>query len=681
MLYIAFGLLTIVGIATIMTQARNSQGGTGISFARATRFSDFEGNVCGEDSFADRPLAFFPVLPGTTFNGTFSSAINFRICVSDCKKTFSRTQDEVEGPNVFLVEYFASIPFLRDIAGYPTRPIADRLCVPDLRGLTAIIPDALEEAGERQIEELQKGFSELLTIINTDVLGVLESWEIFPISIAIAMLVFLLYMAFLAIFGGFMIWATAIIVGALIFALPAYVLLNVELKAGPLQLDGFDETISGENREYWSYAAYGMIGVGVIYVGLLMYLRKRIAAAISILKYSTRAIMGIPTLLIFPLLWLASVISYLVLWVIGYLVLDQMRSEPESFEVPNSVNVGDTEYRLFEASEADQVARNIHIFGLIWNIQFLYYFAYYVVAGTISTWYFSRDKSKVPGGTLATQIWRAIRYHMGTIAFGSLLMAIVKVIRYIVRTAEKRSKAKSNKITRAVFSCVTCCLYCVEALIDRISKNGLVYTAIFGYPLWTAGMKATGMMAQNLARAAAVGVIGKYSIFIGKLFVTFGTGFAAIGFFDRFPEYSGENEILTLTVSMIVAYIVSLACFNVFDVAVDTVFLCFIYDESMVKMHGQMYASGELKALIGGQTDYEDLYDPETGLVYDLHDMTYRKSGAAGGGRGSTSMSGKTQVSYKTNSRDHIAVEMDGMSGRMPTMSIGSSSMSGDSAD
>lgn len=31
------------------------------------------------------------------------------------------------------------------------------------------------------------------------------------------------------------------------------------------------------------------------------------------------------------------------------------RSEPESFEVPNSVNVGDTEYRLFEASEADQV--------------------------------------------------------------------------------------------------------------------------------------------------------------------------------------------------------------------------------------------------------------------------------------------------------------------------------------
>ena len=37
---------------------------------------------------------------------------------------------------------------------------------------------------------------------------------------------------------------------------------------------------------------------------------------------------------------------------------------------------------------------------------------------------------------------------------------------------------------------------------------------------------------------------------------------------------------------MIVAYIVSISCFNVFDVAIDTVFLCYIYDEAMVAKHG-----------------------------------------------------------------------------------------------
>lgn len=56
---------------------------------------------------------------------------------------------------------------------------------------------------------------------------------------------------------------------------------------------------------------------------------------------------------------------------------------------------------------------------------------------------------------------------------------------YLCANIVSHSHVYVDKITRAVFSCVTCCLYCVEALIDRISKNGLVYTAIFGYPLWT----------------------------------------------------------------------------------------------------------------------------------------------------------------------------------------------------
>ena len=43
----------------------------------------------------------------------------------------------------------------------------------------------------------------------------------------------------------------------------------------------------------------------------------------------------------------------------------------------------------------------------------------------------------------------AIRYHMGTIAFGALLMTIVKVIRYIVRQTEKNTKAKSSTCWRA----------------------------------------------------------------------------------------------------------------------------------------------------------------------------------------------------------------------------------------
>ena len=47
--------------------------------------------------------------------------------------------------------------------------------------------------------------------------------------------------------------------------------------------------------------------------------------AIEILKFSTRAIMGVPTLLVFPLVWLTAVVAYVVCWLIGFLILDQVR--------------------------------------------------------------------------------------------------------------------------------------------------------------------------------------------------------------------------------------------------------------------------------------------------------------------------------------------------------------------
>lgn len=67
----------------------------------------------------------------------------------------------------------------------------------------------------------------------------------------------------------------------------------------------------------------------------------------------------------------------------------------------------------------------------------------------------------------------AIRYHMGTIAFGSLLMAIVKVIRYIVRTAEKRSKAKSSAFRVGFITRYVC-----------HPKRGMILKRLF-FDIWT----------------------------------------------------------------------------------------------------------------------------------------------------------------------------------------------------
>jgi hypothetical protein len=67
-----------------------------------------------------------------------------------------------------------------------------------------------------------------------------------------------------------------------------------------------------------------------------------------------------------------------------------------------------------------------HLFGLFWGSQFILACAQMAMAGAIATWYFTRDKGEL-SFVLFGSIWRVIRYHLGTAAFGSLIVAFVQV--------------------------------------------------------------------------------------------------------------------------------------------------------------------------------------------------------------------------------------------------------------
>jgi solute carrier family 44 (choline transporter-like protein), member 2/4/5 len=58
------------------------------------------------------------------------------------------------------------------------------------------------------------------------------------------------------------------------------------------------------------------------------------------------------------------------------------------------------------------------------------------------------NKEKVPSFTLARSMWQAAVFHLGTIAFGSLILAIIRMIRTILEYVEKKCKQFNNDLTR-----------------------------------------------------------------------------------------------------------------------------------------------------------------------------------------------------------------------------------------
>ena len=68
-----------------------------------------------------------------------------------------------------------------------------------------------------------------------------------------------------------------------------------------------------------------------------------------------------------------------------------------------------------------------NLFGFYWAMNFVTSYGEMVLAGIFAKWYWTRHKTEIPFQALLTSIFNVTVYHLGTIAFGSLIIAIIQV--------------------------------------------------------------------------------------------------------------------------------------------------------------------------------------------------------------------------------------------------------------
>ncbi len=150
--------------------------------------------------------------------------------------------------------------------------------------------------------------------------------------------------------------------------------------------------------------------------------------------------------------------------------------------------------------------------------------------------------------TLSTPILKSysnlLWYHLGTVALGGLLIAIVQVIRAIFSTMKSFVKDPKNDFTRAIYKGFSCCLYCLEKILVFLTRNAyievgecycfpsfeviviifyrhfrIIFAAIFGDNLWTSGKRAYHVLVNNSLRVIAINSVGDFVLFLGKALV------------------------------------------------------------------------------------------------------------------------------------------------------------------
>lgn len=91
-------------------------------------------------------------------------------------------------------------------------------------------------------------------------------------------------------------------------------------------------------------------------------------------------------------------------------------------------------------------------------------------------WYFEVLTDTKGNGTILKGTAWFYRYHMGSVAFGSFLIAICQAINHIFDYFRKKLGVLEKTVTwvRILLSMTSCCLFVMEHCIKFMSKNAYV---------------------------------------------------------------------------------------------------------------------------------------------------------------------------------------------------------------
>jgi hypothetical protein len=194
-------------------------------------------------------------------------------------------------------------------------------------------------------------------------------------------------------------------------------------------------------------------------------------------------------------------------------------------------------------------------------------------------------------------LWRTIRKHMGTAAFGALLIAIVQMLRVVMAYFDKQldGLAKNGQAWVAYIKWyINYCLWCLEQCVKFVTRNAFVYTALKGQGFCAAARSVFGLILRKAALLAFVNAVSNVIIFLGQLSIAVLCAIICWGMLENLPMFQagGSSEVfsswLPTVIVVLFAYFVAAFFFNTFDVAVDTMLIAYVTDMEECKIKNGM---------------------------------------------------------------------------------------------
>lgn len=212
---------------------------------------------------------------------------------------------------------------------------------------------------------------------------------------------------------------------------------------------------------------------------------------------------------------------------------------------------------------------------------------------------------------IVTSFKNCFRYHFGSLIFGSLIIAIVQFVRAVLTYIDKQTQGaqNANMVLKVVMKATHCCLWCLEKCLKFLSKNAYIMIAMKGKGFCSAAKDAFFTILANIAQVGTVAAISGILLLLAKVLIAVGCSILVFFAIDQNEEFGvgGTQElaspVIPILLTAILSWFVASTFMGVYEMAIDTILICFCEDKKINATSGKFYMSDELQQYVEKNSD------------------------------------------------------------------------------
>ena len=330
-----------------------------------------------------------------------------------------------------------------------------------------------------------------------------------------------------------------------------------------------------------------------IYCMCFMCCFKNLRVSIAIIETAADWFADTKRIIFIPVMYFCIAILVFAMWACGIAMVASVSTTPLIGDNPGS---GD-QTKVLNWSEGTWWMVFAMWFFIVWIMAFIMANNEFVVVSAAVTWYYSRkdipDDDGIPGDSQVMRgLWWSVRYHMGSLALGSFILACLWVIHWLFEYlgSKLHDATAGNACTKCMLCCCSCILDCFDRFLRFLNQNAYIYMAISSESFCMSAINAFLLILKNSVKFALVNDFAWIFMFVAKMFVSITTtwlGFVLIG--CMIPAGAElKSPFIPILMIFFMSYVIATIFISIFDAGANALLQCYLFDLDIWRQKGEI---------------------------------------------------------------------------------------------